>query len=617
MDAMSTPRSRSQGYSSRSEVSRGYTGGPLPQQTGPRPLDGQSSARGSPPPRGLGQFRGAGSTVPALSGVLTTEEPRARCVPAQAASDAEWQCTSGPPDRMEGWFPAHPRCEFCPLAKPGFGTLVDSVLVRESHEISSAEVDLLPEGTVVEVTEVRGRRGRIRTPYRGWLSLSSSTGQTLVAENAQLWLPPEEARRLETRLEHVASLEPPRHTVLTPGSTLEPPSLAAVWRSWVLLHELCGSSPSAELQRPDAAVDSAHGRGLLTRWEARYCGLSDRPLDFPGFRDAVLGDGGSRARGPCAWLVDVLESRRGLVQWPVPAPYNWGLSTEENYAGGPAQGDAGGAAAAPLGGLVRESRSALDPAHHGRAANYLDLRRTWQDLCVSSLSPRTPRRPHPVAVFTAGPPGAGKTYLCEFLASQQGQGLVRPHSFVRVSVDDLRQLLPEYPRYRSGAASSGEQWKPAEQTQQEASLLAELVLNAAVRERQCIWVDGTMCDFAYHKALFRRIRSQCPDYKIIALVVKASERTCRQRILLRARSEAEGGEGRAVPPGYADKCMKALEKVRDRLLGEADAVCCVDNDRDGRAPQVESWDQRDPQGKGPPAAASSPDWRTLALALTQ
>eukprot|EP01062_Namystynia_karyoxenos_P066036 TRINITY_DN60055_c0_g1_i1.p1 TRINITY_DN60055_c0_g1~~TRINITY_DN60055_c0_g1_i1.p1 ORF type:complete len:906 (+),score=157.06 TRINITY_DN60055_c0_g1_i1:79-2796(+) len=74
-----------------------------------------------------------------------------------------------------------------PLSEPGPGCVVSVATVRAGASLESEIVcEALPQGTVVQVAEVQGRRARIVDPVEGWLSLHTQ-GCTLVAAAA---LPP-------------------------------------------------------------------------------------------------------------------------------------------------------------------------------------------------------------------------------------------------------------------------------------------------------------------------------------------------------------------------------------------------------------------------------------------
>jgi len=53
-------------------------------------------------------------------------------------------------------------------------------LCKETKELSSKEVCKLPIGTVVTVVEIDGRRARVTSPSRGWLSLHASDGRIIL-----------------------------------------------------------------------------------------------------------------------------------------------------------------------------------------------------------------------------------------------------------------------------------------------------------------------------------------------------------------------------------------------------------------------------------------------------
>eukprot|EP01062_Namystynia_karyoxenos_P056408 TRINITY_DN47364_c0_g1_i1.p1 TRINITY_DN47364_c0_g1~~TRINITY_DN47364_c0_g1_i1.p1 ORF type:complete len:536 (+),score=86.68 TRINITY_DN47364_c0_g1_i1:109-1716(+) len=66
---------------------------------------------------------------------------------------------------------------------PGRAVVVYMVgaLVREEESPDSTEVITLPMGTQCTIAELRGRRARITTPVEGWLSVSTSSGDTIMS----------------------------------------------------------------------------------------------------------------------------------------------------------------------------------------------------------------------------------------------------------------------------------------------------------------------------------------------------------------------------------------------------------------------------------------------------
>jgi len=57
-------------------------------------------------------------------------------------------------------------------------------LCKETKELSSKEVCKLPIGTVVTVVEIDGRRARVSSPSKGWLSLHASDGRIILQRSS-------------------------------------------------------------------------------------------------------------------------------------------------------------------------------------------------------------------------------------------------------------------------------------------------------------------------------------------------------------------------------------------------------------------------------------------------
>eukprot|EP01065_Artemidia_motanka_P003042 TRINITY_DN1143_c0_g2_i6.p1 TRINITY_DN1143_c0_g2~~TRINITY_DN1143_c0_g2_i6.p1 ORF type:complete len:706 (+),score=39.50 TRINITY_DN1143_c0_g2_i6:341-2458(+) len=504
---------------------------------------------------------------------------------AAAGVTADRMTTPAPPPRREvnwtplvgeraGTYPWIGTCQWCRFDRPGFGTLVKTAIVRRDEDTSSPEVTLLAQGTVVEVVQFGegGRRARIIAPVEGWLSLwvedRSGFYETLVAENAQLWLSPSDCMMLAARskaLRRVASAKP---------RLLSVPNRATLWRAWLALQQAQGVDGGgfAEHLTPGPAP-AAHAHKLLSLWESNHCplGTESEPHTFTDFVRMCVGDDGQRM--DAGWMAEVIDARETLSRWE--REFSSDLSTLENYPpeDEPSASPIGSCfgndevVATPCGGL-RVSRAGLDTLYHGE---FSAARSHWQDLLVGTFTPRTEPLERPVAIFTAGMPGAGKHYLCDYLSSR-GVDVLSPSSIVNVDSEAIRKLLPEYDQYMAQHAEATH--KAAEYTQREVNLISELTVSRAVDQGQNVWVHGTLRDADFHNGLFASIRSREPSYRIVVIWLQSEIRTCRQRINDAARPNTRGGQGQcAVSPVYFDECLNVLGH-KDRTHARLQSLDC-------------------------------------------
>eukprot|EP01062_Namystynia_karyoxenos_P058607 TRINITY_DN50127_c0_g1_i1.p1 TRINITY_DN50127_c0_g1~~TRINITY_DN50127_c0_g1_i1.p1 ORF type:complete len:621 (+),score=165.00 TRINITY_DN50127_c0_g1_i1:96-1958(+) len=528
---------------------------------------------------------------------------------------------AGNPNQMV-WLPNTPHCDLCVLTRPGYGTLLRPAHVRDKVDIKEGnKVGVIAHHTVLEVHEVVGRRGRITEPLVGWLSLWTTDGRPVVVECPQLWMLPAVWRGIHARLDRLEQLE-------SQAPPLAPPSSAVLSQAFATLFECddqggalaTGGSQGGSSQPPKgfwdammnevSCVNAARGAqqgGLLTAWEAEnlWQHLETTDMGTIGFEAFCSSCQRGSLRRPGAWAAELVYRRCAMREGcAVRDDYDYAKSTLQNH-----QPQAGGGGASFEASVYREHRGQLERAdgaarwHKGML--YTSERVQWQDLLVSSLVPRTPPRARPVALFTAGLPGAGKSYTASWLTQA---GVISPDSVVRVDVDAIRQLLPEWGGYCAKHAA-----KPAaasELTHSEAALIAEIALETALSMDQDVWFDSTMQDMTYFERVFRRLRAQSPSRRVCVLWVTAPEEVCKRRCRERAQAPPQG-EGRGVPDAHFAHCLKVLKEPRKALSAGADFLGIVSNDTDRSAPVLQHWEQKLVPDSAGSRVDTSGDWSGL------
>lgn len=85
--------------------------------------------------------------------------------------------------------------------------------------------------------------------------------------------------------------------------------------------------------------------------------------------------------------------------------------------------------------------------------------------------------------------------------------------------------------------------------------MQEVAQEVAMRQRQHVWVDGSLSDGAWFSSVFRDIRRRYPHYRIAVLHISASEATVRERI--KRRSAATG---RNIPESQIVRSLVSPEQ---------------------------------------------------------
>jgi hypothetical protein len=212
----------------------------------------------------------------------------------------------------------------------------------------------------------------------------------------------------------------------------------------------------------------------------------------------------------------------------------------------------------------RSQRMALDSTYHWLYS--LD-RQAMQDKLIDDVlndCRHTELSPFPWVVFTAGPMGAGKGYVLDWMESQ---GYFPRKQFVSVDPDEIRRCLPEWEEYVAHDEQSA-----GGKTQKEASMLAELCVLCALQKRYNIVIDGSLRDATWYEGYFARLRKGFPGVRIAILHVSAPVESIKANVQKRFLVT-----GRMVPE---DKMLLSIESVPRSvqcLAPLTDFCCCIEN----------------------------------------
>jgi ribose 1,5-bisphosphokinase PhnN len=89
----------------------------------------------------------------------------------------------------------------------------------------------------------------------------------------------------------------------------------------------------------------------------------------------------------------------------------------------------------------------------------------------------------------------------------------------------------------------------------ESSFMQEIAQEVAMRQRQNVWVDGSLSDGEWFSTVFQDIRRRYPHYRIAIIHITASESTIRERIARRSAAT-----GRSIPESQIQRSLECPEK---------------------------------------------------------
>jgi len=175
--------------------------------------------------------------------------------------------------------------------------------------------------------------------------------------------------------------------------------------------------------------------------------------------------------------------------------------------------------------------------------------------------------PKPVLLFTAGPMGAGKTFVLEALAKA---GYYEKERFETVNPDLIEPKIPEYREFYSLAPEEA-----ATILHKESGQIADELLERALKSGKDIIVDGSLRNAQWYQGEFQRIRREYPSYGILILYTRASSSKILERIAHRA---SDPKDGRFTPKELALRSLEEVEHSIEILRDYVDSTLTVDNE---------------------------------------
>eukprot|EP00301_Raphidiophrys_heterophryoidea_P004075 c11801_g2_i2.p1 GENE.c11801_g2_i2~~c11801_g2_i2.p1 ORF type:complete len:641 (-),score=130.81 c11801_g2_i2:98-2020(-) len=285
-------------------------------------------------------------------------------------------------------------------------------------------------------------------------------------------------------------------------------------------------------------------------------------IDFEEFSDGIKHFGFLRS------VAKALAATKS-ISFRVPENYDFSKPTSENYKTNSSVGFAN---------MFADIRSTRDYTYH---THYTMERQNWQDAVVSTIAVRNHPQVLPWVVFTCGGMGAGKGYVLSWMSQH---GFFPLEQIVHVDPDHFKSIMPEWDKYvatnMNGAGGL---------CQRESGFLAEIAQEVAMRNRQHLWIDGSLRDGAWYATVFDDLRIRYPDYRIAIFYIRASEDIVRERVAKRAAET-----GRDVPESLIIESLSAPNDTLARLVSKADFLARINND--SYPPKLEAFEVIDRSG---------------------
>jgi len=292
-------------------------------------------------------------------------------------------------------------------------------------------------------------------------------------------------------------------------------------------------------------------------------GRLNNKIDFHEFTKGVL-------RGD--FLKLVIRDPTVVRPFDIPSTFDVTKTTNENYS----------SRKKDFYGDFTDVRSDRDYSYH---VNYTKARQKWQDAVIKSVVVRTHPQIQPWIVYTCGPMGAGKGYALSWMSTM---GSFPLENIVHIDPDYFKMVMSEWNMYVD-ASVKDPSIMAGSMCHQESGFMQEIAQEAALRNNQNIWVDGSLRDGPWFEKVFTDIRKRFPSYRIAIFYVYATEKTIRQRIKKR---ELETGRG--VPEEELQSSLDAPDKSLGLLMPLVDFVARINNDAE--IPRLAAFESVDRTG---------------------
>jgi len=166
--------------------------------------------------------------------------------------------------------------------------------------------------------------------------------------------------------------------------------------------------------------------------------------------------------------------------------------------------------------------------------------------------------------FVAGPMGAGKSSVVEFLLER---GYLPLESPTIVDMDKIRILLPEYSHLiRTNPLCAGLR------TQKESGLIAEILVISAVQMGKSVIFEGTLRHMEWYTSYMARLRELFTSLRLGVIHVKCDMNLIKSRVQKRAYETQ-----RNIPDHILIESASVTVKSLLPLLPMLHILICVDN----------------------------------------
>ncbi|CAE7706595.1 Swap70, partial [Symbiodinium microadriaticum] len=180
--------------------------------------------------------------------------------------------------------------------------------------------------------------------------------------------------------------------------------------------------------------------------------------------------------------------------------------------------------------------------------------------------------------------------MLQVLSWLSQQGLFPIEFIVHVDPDFFKRIMPEWKEYLRRAVSQQSSEAHEEVIaagtfcHRESAFLQEIAMEAAMSERQNVWIDGSLSNGPWFSMEFDDIRKRFPHYRIAIIYITASEATVRARIAKRSRET-----GRNIPESEIVRSLQSPEESIRLLSPKTDLVIRITNESTIKLSCVEDY----------------------------
>jgi hypothetical protein len=203
---------------------------------------------------------------------------------------------------------------------------------------------------------------------------------------------------------------------------------------------------------------------------------------------------------------------------------------------------------------------------------YLPLRAELHKKIVETRMRSGVVNEHPRLIFTAGPFGAGKSFVTSAL---EKLSILDVSQFLWIDPDSIKEEIPEYAELKKSAPEDA-----ATLVHKESGHIQEKLFEAALRSKKNIIVDGSLRAKDWWTSEFNRIKQSYPEYSISIVSVSAPEEVLLQRVEARGRVT-----GRLIPSELVLETSRAVRESVNHLSTFTDSTIEIDN---GITPTIKS-----------------------------